>query len=999
MVIVVVKNFGGSSDSSGIPERKRTQPPDGWIGESRVVKKRQVGERAGRLQHILEISTNKEINGNGETDTCPEPPHSPIKKIGPSPIERVKKDDYQSIHIQNRRKSKVAEMASMLEGADEEKDWKSKLKKMQDQIKAVQDLPEIEVPKIIQHKKMTSASSPDLTLYSTPAKQHYETSWEIRARYRNMRTEELYMSQGVKKSGYSWREKVPEIQRSLKFSEVRSNAVTDTSFIGFSYVKDKPQEKKEEKIDKSKSPQFMTKIYKIDKSVEVDKIVIIDKIRRKNSVQIISKPNLTKLQPLECKANGVSTPPPFMVLLCSRLLQLMNFFGLKWQLKLCYPGYDFCNEIIKLNAALKSFETIMEVDELPELEEVKKPEIDEQFSGDIKSKMTGAIAGMSVVKRETHKKKALPDKNPTGKVEATKVSTSVGASDWRSEIKKRERAKQQEKLNAMPLGMPDYREPEKGQVFDWRAKLKEDEKDENPMNKWKKFDTGVKKTVRPPPLKPKPKPSLVPKEDPCTCNIGNCKIHFKFALKSTAKRQESVKVEEPLKRKASIKKKSDSTTPSSTSKLKKSDSDAKVPKLNQDKTKAVKETSAQPERKKKEVIKIINFVAIKVVVDEEQPEPIRKHCVKKAPDENKEKPPLPISPPPPPPKDTSPPSPTPPPLKDPTPPPKLPTPPPPPRPPSPPPKEPSPTPILETTPLPPPKKKIETPPTSPVYQRKFFPNPTPSEPFKPKVRDYTPVTVKLKRTDYYEEETKLTRRRYDNDSDVKPLQFSSVPDNCIKKALFLGDQYMGHQNNKEETSESKSTQYKVSRIATSDTVQNVKGDEIQSIMTEEADVNHNCDIKLNGNAKEDNTSINKKEERRNSVARNTKVNFKEPAKESPTHISQIRGSSWRDGFSMERSRSKSMTPIQKDNSNSKTKVEDEKHNKMPKKKASTKIIDILTAKKIRDENSVTTTPSTSPKLCTRRLSEYVSEKLRQSSKSRSNTPASPFTKRRSGLAR
>ena len=26
------------------------------------------------------------------------------------------------------------------------------------------------------------------------------------------------------------------------------------------------------------------------------------------------------------------------------------------------------------------------------------------------------------------------------------------------------------------------------------------------MNKWKKFDSGVKKTVRPPPQKPKPKP-------------------------------------------------------------------------------------------------------------------------------------------------------------------------------------------------------------------------------------------------------------------------------------------------------------------------------------------------------------------------------------------------------------------------------------------------------------------------------------------------------------
>ena len=47
----------------------------------------------------------------------------------------------------------------------------------------------------------------------------------------------------------------------------------------------------------------------------------------------------------------------------------------------------------------------------------------------------------------------------------TKIATAGSGSDWRSEIKKRERAKQQEKLNAMPLGMPDYREPEKGQVY------------------------------------------------------------------------------------------------------------------------------------------------------------------------------------------------------------------------------------------------------------------------------------------------------------------------------------------------------------------------------------------------------------------------------------------------------------------------------------------------------------------------------------------------------
>jgi len=1022
MVIVVVKNFGGTSEPAGMQERKRAraQPPDGWIGESRVVKKRQVGERAGRLKHILEISTNKDTNGEHDTGQAmspgiehfQDPPKSPIKKVRDSSLDRLKMDSQISVMKQNRKNSRAGDKGEVLqEKEDEVKDWRDTMKKMRDQIKAVQELPQIEVPKVIQHQKMTSASSPDLTLYSNPAKVQYESSWEIRARYRNMRTEELYMSQMVKKSGYSWRDKVPEIQKPLKFTEVRSNAVTDTAFIGSSYVKEKQQEQTEEKVDKSKSPKFMTKVYKIDSAIDFNKIVIIDKLKRQEAVKLTKEVPLTKLQPLDQKQNGISK---FMVLLCSRLLQMMNFFKFKWQLMVCFPGYDFCHEVIKLKAALKSMETIMEVDELPELEEVKKP-VDDQFSGNIKTKMTGAIAGMAVVKRETHKKKP-PEETPSTKMEATKVTTAVGATDWRSEIKKRERAKQQEKLNAMPLGMPDYREPEKGTVFDWRAKLKDDEKNNDPMNKWKKFDTGVKKTVRPPPLKPKPKASLVPKEDPCTCNVGNCKVHFKFALKSTAKKQESIKVDEPLKRKASVKKKSDNTTPSSGSKLKKSDSDAKVPKLNQDKTRApsvARESSVKPERKKKEVIKIINFVAIKVIVDEE-PEPPRKRSVKKAPDENKQKPPLPLNPPPPPPKDITPPSPTPPPLKEPTPPPRSPTPPPPPKIPSPPPKEPSPPIIKVKIPTPPLKKKLPTPPPSPVYQRKFFPNPTPSEPFKPKMRDYTPATVKLKRVDYYEEGPKVIRRQYDNDTEVKPLKFSSVHDNCIKKALFLGDQYMGGQTNNQGTNGETSTEREVSRKGADSTLQTRKGDldKSPSIMIEEANVNHNCDIKLNGGVKKNNLSFNESSNEANviSVARNAKVIATEPdmrvnskEREIKTHISQFRGASWRDGFSMEkdseRSRSKSMTPLQKYDNNTKVKDDNEKQTKTLKKKASTKIIDILTAKKIRDETSATSSPTTSPKLSTRKLSEYVSEKLRQSSKSRSNTPASPLTKRRNGLAR
>ena len=91
-------------------------------------------------------------------------------------------------------------------------------------------------------------------------------------------------------------------------------------------------------------------------------------------------------------------------------------------------------------------------------------------------------------------------------------------------------------------------------------------------------------------------------------------------------------------------------------------------------------------------------------------------------------------------------------------------------------------------------------------------------------------------------------------------------------------------------------------------------------------------------------------------------------------------------------------------SNSKTPLRDSGQDSRPKKKktkASTKIIDILTAKKMKDELSAgetTENGGVTPKQTRRRLSEYVSEKLRldnsRSSKSRSNTPVSPPRLRR-----
>ena len=90
-------------------------------------------------------------------------------------------------------------------------------------------------------------------------------------------------------------------------------------------------------------------------------------------------------------------------------------------------------------------------------------------AGDIKTKMTGAIASMATVK------KAKPLEKPAPKPDAPKLGGAMpsggGTADWRSEVKKRDRAKQQEKLNAMPQGMPDYRFAKREKPIPWKIHI------------------------------------------------------------------------------------------------------------------------------------------------------------------------------------------------------------------------------------------------------------------------------------------------------------------------------------------------------------------------------------------------------------------------------------------------------------------------------------------------------------------------------------------------
>ena len=182
---------------------------------------------------------------------------------------------------------------------------------------------------------------------------------------------------------------VPEIQKPLRFTEVRSNAVTDTAFIGSSYVTDKSQH------EPAKTPQqLMTKVYRLESGLDVMQLVIRDRIPPRPTSPPAPR---TRLHPLG--QNGAAAAG-----LATRLSQLLLFSQLPWQLMICWPGWDLQRDIRSL-AARAAMETIKE------LEEERKPSIAElEELGGIKARMTGAIAGMAIVKKKTAQLPAPPPK-------------------------------------------------------------------------------------------------------------------------------------------------------------------------------------------------------------------------------------------------------------------------------------------------------------------------------------------------------------------------------------------------------------------------------------------------------------------------------------------------------------------------------------------------------------------------------------------------------------
>ena len=806
--------------------------------------------------------------------------------------------------------------------------------------------------------------------------------------------------------------------RKPKFTDNKVNVVTQRSFVGASYVGDRL-----EQITGSENNRFLrgTKSYSVDLSIDFNNVKV-DELSEDSSEG--SSKDTTDQSPLtDVDSEGLAGRQKEMAMLM-----------------LTYPGCEKITSIespkVDIPAKADTLCIINEEEEsMPELETVQRllePQKDPvaaesnsvEIASSIITKMKGDIASMEIIdrkqKKKVEKKTGLSD---LSKPKAQKPAGG-GGGDWRQEIKKREHARQQKELNAMPLGMPEYAEPEKLKVNDWRDTLKEQEEANNPLNKWRKLSGGVKKPRAPP---PKPVQKEVVKEEPCTCNVGTCKQHSKFTLRlAPVKKPESCKGEEPLKRRSSVKKNSKPATDTAkdTSSGKRTKSEAPSSRKSSLTNDPLEATSGERKRGpslsrdsrapsvKRTVTKVINFVAIQVTVDDQEPTITRRPSIKRKP-EDQNSPPQPVKIPESKPHSViqkpaklAPPPPTPPPPKEPTPPPPTP----------PPPKEPTPPP-----PPPPPPVKEKTPPvimapvakqkspSPPPYKSRTFPNPVKSEPWRrERLIEVQKTQVKLK---YVDESTspKYSRKRFSADIEVKPVVFSADKDNCVKKAVFIGNQFVGQEASSVVATSPNTIQPKTDHkpiTSRSDIMEPINPEVVIEKVTPsrsslfEASIKP-CDTLASSTESKETTTkpLEAEVPKRRRVLKSLAL--------TPTTTPVPVSSSWRDKFREDIAREfkelspkkrnqsavaaasspKMMLPTTTPTSSGTLGTEAAKP-----ASASSKIIEILSKKSREDkeaeQQSCLSVP-TSPKI-KRRLSEYVYEKLRMDrrSKSRTSTPTS-----------
>ena len=393
-----------------------------------------------------------------------------------------------------------------------------------------------------------------------------------------------------------------------------------------------------------------------------------------------------------------------------------------------------------------------------------------------------------VLKDNTKKKLSQFNKNITEK--GMKVSSPTvpkkkkynSSVDWREELKNRDRAKQLEDLKRYKVGMPDYKEPEKEKEEMEQAQEKRKAEMKTKGN-WKRI--SLKPTTRPEEKKKDGDSGSKPDEP------------FKVSLRPVRERKANKNdvPNNPNEKDSNVPHHSpgaefDKEKPSFLKKNLENIKKEKAPSLKKSASKQELEEKSISKKKttedKQYVIKIINFVAIKVPVEEKEAPPRIKKKIERKPS-TREKPPIPKVKPPALPKDT---------LdfsvaneaelesfeteianameneqfncdylkdllieiiRD--------------------------NPNLSKAEVK--KAKVQTCPTKPKVQSKQKDGQSFEDKyFKPK---------RKKMLDYFPETVPLTLRKPE-EIRIEPMKFSSVSDNCVTKSLFIGSQYTGQRH-------------------------------------------------------------------------------------------------------------------------------------------------------------------------------------------------------------
>ena len=642
-------------------------------------------------------------------------------------FNRSQKISEQQIHShdsQSKQSHQEAKVEKVQKEEEEEgsSDWRSILAKMNQSVSEVKALPKEPDPPAPVEK---SSPSKDFT--------------DIKLEYRRIKIREQCQKLNTKvniPSRSSWRDRINGGETA---SEATPSSATSSS----------PDSDARRNLTWG---QRRTKVYHINSDIEVHKFKIIDTIHLKRS-QIEA-----------------------------RLAEYNNSVQNRTQegsvLMLTYTDQEYLNMLSAAKAA--------------DVEDTTKKEVtssEATSTEGVDPNQDQNLDGLSL-KDNTKKKLSQFNKNISDNDKALKVASPTvpkkkkynSSVDWREELKNRDRAKQLEDLKRYKVGMPDYKEPEK-EKEEMEAAEEKRKAELKTKSNWKRI--SLKPTTRPDEKKKETDSSSKPDEP------------FKVSLRPVRERKAnrndvpSSQNEKDVLHQSSSDEFDKGTKEKNerTSFLKKNTKKENTPPFKKSNSK--QELDEKPSSKKKctedkqYVIKIINFVAIKVPVEENKAPPRTKKKIDRKPS-TREKPPIPKVKPPALPKDT---------LdfsvadetelesfeceianaledeqlntgylkdllieiiRD--------------------------NPDLSKAEVK--KAKVQTCPKPKVQSKQKDGQSFEDKYFKPK---------RKKMLDYFPEPVPLTLRKPE-EIRIEPMKFSSVSDNCVTKSLFIGSQYTGQRH-------------------------------------------------------------------------------------------------------------------------------------------------------------------------------------------------------------